>query len=34
MIKQQSVGAVYISNFIEVKEGKKAFICDVAGRLF
>ena len=38
MIKQQTVGAVYIyiyiSNFIEKIEGNKAFICSEKGRLF
>ncbi len=35
MIKQQNVEAVYThGNFIEIKNGAKAFICDILGRLF
>ena len=39
MIKQQNVEAVHThththGNFIEIKNGVKAFICDILGRLF
>ena len=38
MAKQQNVGAVHTHThtrkFIEEKEGKKAFICGILGRLF